>query len=290
MMPQIADKRTPNRWRWVVDATYIMAATASFGLAFYSVLLDRAASAGIAASFCVAFLFLRHLPVIESFKAFNMEAKFARRVDEFDRLLGYVRGTAELSSKMLYSQLAWIDRMGSMGWSKKREFMSEMDSHLVELGVSPEFLAVAKRPILNIATYDLFAILRDSARFFLGKRRKGIAQQMQTIQERGPIAADDAEWNNLHRQQLALAMPETDVGDLSEATPLADLGAFSERFLARWSWSEQEQSVLAIIRDEVVDLASGCWQQGTVTKAAEDYIAAYRHPDDKRVKELLEPT
>lgn len=290
MMPPTADKCTPNPWRWVVDATYVIAATASFGLAFYSVLLDRAASAGIAASFCIAFLFLRHLPVIESFKAFNLEAKFARRVDEFDRLLGYVRGTAELSSKMLYSQLAWIDRMGSMGWSKKREFMSEMDNHLVELGVSPEFLAIAKRPILNIATYDLFAILRNSAQYFLGKKRKAIAQQMQAIQQRGPIAAGDAEWNSLHREHSVLVMSETDVGDLSEATPLADLGAFSERFLAQWSWSEQEQSVLAVIRDEIVDLASGCWRQGTVTKAAEDYIAAYRHPDDKRLKELLDPS
>jgi hypothetical protein len=273
---------------WAANAAYLLAAIACFGLSIYSILLDRAGSAGVAATFAVAFLFLRHLPVIESFKAFNMEAKFARRVDEFDKLLAYIRAAAEVTSRLLYLQLAYSGRMASIDWGRKREFIEELDRNLVELGVDSAFIKTAKRPILNFASWDLYRVFSGNAHVLSERLRHEIAQAQHAITKGGPINPSDTEWNELHQRQLALIVPHPAFGDMSGPTPLEDIGSVTGEVLGKVPYPPRERALLEQIAHEIEALAVACWEGGTVTVEAQSYIERYGRKDGDRLSELEE--
>jgi hypothetical protein len=259
-------------WDWATNATYLLAAIGCFALAIYSIWLDRAGSAGVAATFAVAFLFLRHLPIIESFKAFNMEAKFARRVDEFDKLLAYIRSAAEVTSKLLYLQLAYSDRMASIDWGRKRELIEELDQHLAHLGVEPNFIQTAKRPLLNFASWDLYRVFHGNAHVLSERLRHDIAQAQHAIFGGGPIDPAHPEWNELHQRQLALIVPHLQFEDMSGPTPLEDMGNVTREILDKVPYPPGERALLEKIAAEVEQLAAACWKRGTITPEAQSYM------------------
>jgi hypothetical protein len=278
--------RAQRAWGWIINGIYVIAAIACFGLSIYSIWLDRAGSAGVAATFAVAFLFLRHLPVIESFKAFNMEAKFARRVDEFDRLLAYIRSAAEATSRLLYLQLGYSGRMSSIGWGKKREVIEQLDQNLIELGVQGDFITRAKRPVLNFASWDLYSVFRGSAQVLSRRLRQDIAQLQKSITKQGPIDPTNPEWNDLHQRNLALLVPEQDVGDMSGPTSLENVSLLTIEVLDKVPWPPRERALLETIAKEVAQLSRGCWEQGTITLEAQAYIERYTRNDEGRLKEM----
>jgi hypothetical protein len=270
--------------RWLTDALYVVAAIGCFALAIYSIWLNRAGSAGVAATFAVAFLFLRHLPIIESFKAFNMEAKFAKRVDESEKILSYIRSAAEVSSKLLYMQLGYLNRMASITWGRKRELMGQLDANLQQLGVDGQFIQDAKRPVLNFATWDLYSVFRGSADALLAKKRDKITRRQKEIQSGGPIRADDPEWNELHQRRQELILPRDDFEDMAGPTKLENVGELIEQVLKGNFWTEDDLTILRLVGSEVEKLAQACWAQGTVTPEAEAYIEQFGGRNDDRLQ------
>jgi hypothetical protein len=273
-------------WGWIVNAAYLLAAVGCFGLALYSIWLDRAGSAGVAATFAVAFLFLRHLPIIESFKAFNMEAKFARRVDEFDKLLAYIRSVAEVTSELLYMQLGYSGRWMSIDWDRKREFMGQLDRNLSQLGVDDNFIREAKRPVLNFASADLYSVFRGTAQTLSTRLRQEVVERQRAIQQAGPIDPSNPEWLALHERNGALLIPHQEYGDFSRRTSLENMCQVTSEVLEKVPWPPRERAILDAISKEIGELATACWEQGTVTPEAEAYIKRYGENQEDRLKEM----
>lgn len=146
----------------VIAIAVWLAVPALFSLTVYSVWMDRAASAAVAGAFTLAFVILQQLPIIERFKIFTLEATFARRVDEAERLLGSIRETAEVHSRMLYWQLGKGDRMTSMPWVLKRKLTVEFDTLLQRLGLTDPEITALKAPLLHTIKLDLFRVFEHS--------------------------------------------------------------------------------------------------------------------------------
>ena len=269
-----------------VSAVYIVLAIGCFALAIYSILKDRAASAGVAASLAVAFLILKHLPIIESFKAFNMEAKFVRRVEDAERLLGYIRSAAEATSRMLYLQLAFLNRMSDVGWAKKRELIEQLDQSLAELGVNEEFIRVSKRPFLNFVSRDLYAVLRGSADTLANRMRQSLVDRQNEISSKGPVPAGDPEYYELNRKIQTLYLGPWEFGDMSGKSRLEDMSAMTKEILEHLEWSDSDREKLETIASEVEKMSANCWSEGTITPDAEAYIRKYAQRTDIRLEEI----
>lgn len=275
-----------SAWPSILDGLYVVAALGCFVLTIYSIWLDRAASAAVAATLAVAFLFLRHLPIIESFEAFNMKAKFARRVDESERLLGYIRSAAEATSRMLYLQLGFLNRMSDIGWTKRRELIEQLDQNLTQLGVDQDFIRISKRPLLNFVSRDIYAVFRGSADMLANRLRQVVVDRQNEISSTGPVAANDAEYNELNRRFQALHLGPWEFGDMSGQSRLEDMPSMTKEILERLEWPDSDRAKLETIAKEVEELSAACWSQGTITPEAQDYIERYGETTDLRLNAL----
>lgn len=277
-----------DSWRdRAVSLSYLIASLTSFALAMYSIWQDRAASAGVAAGFCIGFIILRQLPVIESIELFNLKAKFVDRVNESDRILGQVRQTAKISASMLLSQLAWIDRMGSMGWARKRHYIAELDRTLLEIGVDASFLENAKIPVLNIVSLDLFRIFSGSWQHVVREKQNELRQQLSNYTGGRAIHPDDPELLRLTREIEYLSVTEPALGDLNERGPLTDVRSLTKAMLGQVRFDDPTRKALLQIAEEVSQLSDACWVSGNVTNEAEDYLEAWSRPSQKRLDAIL---
>jgi hypothetical protein len=271
-----------------LDVGYVGAALGCFGLTIYSIWLDRAASAAVAATLAVAFLFLRHLPIIESFKAFNMEAKFARRIDESEKLLGFIRSAAEATSRMLYVQLGFLNRMSDVGWAKKRELIEQLDRNLTAIGVEDAFIRDSKRPFLNFVSRDLYAVFRGSADVLANRMRQTLVERQNEISSTGPVPADHSEYNELNRRIQMMHLGIWKFGDMSGQTRLENMPSMTKEVFDRLEWSDLDRQKLQVIASEVEELSAACWSQGTITPEAQAYIEQYSERTDLRLNALEE--
>jgi hypothetical protein len=201
-------------------------------------------------------------------------------------LLAYIRSAAEATSRLLYIQLGYSGRMASISWARKRELMTQLDENLSELGVDAEFIERAKRPVLNFAIWDLYAVFRGTAQTLVGRQLEPIAGRMNEIQSGGPIRADDSEWNELNEQRLRWTLPREELEDMAGPTRLQNVGGLIDDLLNRLPWTPQDKAALAQVGEEIETLAAACWKEGTVTPEAENYVKLYGHRNDDRLKEL----
>lgn len=143
---------------WSAKALLVIASVISFCLAANALWLDRPSTAAVAGALCLALIVFQQLPVVESLEIFTLKAKFTNRIDQFDKLLSHVRTSAQVSSSLLYVQLAFMNRMGSIPWARKRALLADVDTLLASLSVPEQQIADTKRPFLNIVSMDLLRI------------------------------------------------------------------------------------------------------------------------------------
>lgn len=270
----------------LATATWL-AVAATFSLAAYSLLLNRTATAAVAATFTLALVIFKQLPIVESFKVFSLEAKFIRRIDEADKLLGRIRSSAEVSSRLLYHQVALGDRMASMPWATKRAMTADFDELLASLGVPAETIADLKKPLLHIINLDLFRVFEYSARDRMQKQFKRASDALDAYRGGKAIDPADPEYVRLLSEMRGAKLTFETKDDLLDDGRLDDMDQITTRLIDGAPLPASDREKLDIIRREVVEHAKACRALGNITPEAELYLNSYSRRVDSRVKELF---
>jgi hypothetical protein len=258
-----------------------------FALTAWSLYLDRSASAGIAGAIALALLLLLKLPVLESFEVLTLKVKLRNQVAEGADLLRHIRTSSSVASKLMYIQLAFMNRIGDVSWSRKRALAQEIEAMLSGLEVSQSDISDSKRPLLNIITFDLVRVLDGSIETIMRR----YAQQAQSAlgqysSANSPINAGDTTHAALMADTRKYAYAYQRFDDVLGDPDLAAPGDLTARWLSQLPLPAAEMAKIGRIRDEIVSLAEECWAAGTITPAAEEYLSKYGRRTDTRINEL----
>jgi hypothetical protein len=262
-----------------------LAVPALFALTVYSIWLDRAPSAAVAGAFTLAFVILMQLPLVESFKIFTLEAKFARRVDEAERLLEGIRSTAEVHSRMLYWQVGKGDRMSEMPWALKRSLVEETDKLLGGLGLSEANITALKFPFFHTIKLDLFRVYERTVDYRIRQSRDEIQQKLSAFPK--PIQAGDPEYAAVMMAWQNTKLPFDTHQDIMDDGRLDNMAAITLKLITDTPLPEADKQVLEQVRMEVVQLAEACDRAGNITPETEDYLRRYSRNPKTRAQELF---
>ena len=253
---------------------FAVAAAVFFAITVHALVLNRSATAGVAGALSLTFIFLRQLPVLESFEVLTLKAKFTQRINQFDELLTYVRETATVSANMLYAQVAFQDRLGGFGWPKKREFALELDRHLRSLGVPPADIERMKRPVIELATLDLLRSFEAALETRFRKRHDAVQKELQQYRhDNRPVHGDDPQALELQQRLAAATFKGFDYRVDGPNVGLNDVRAIVEAQLGQIQLEPEERAVLDTIATEVISLAEDCWRTQEVTEEAVAYLS-----------------
>lgn len=257
-----------------------------FGLAAYSLYLNRPAAAGVAAAFMLALILVQQLPILESFEILSLKAKFRAQLDEATELLAHLRDGARASARSTYLQIAYMNRMGSIGWRRKRQILEDNDRQLRKLEVPEDEILELKRPFLNLLTFDLGRIFERAAKERVQQYRTAADKIYQERHGARAMRADDAAYRSFTAWQRSLCPPESKLSDPLGRIDFDRPRALLEPWLAALPIPAADHDRLAEIMNEVIDLIEACWRAGTVTNEAEAYLKKYG-PDDREVDRLV---
>lgn len=261
-----------------------LAIVSMFGLACFSLYQDRTATAAVAAAMTLAIILLRQPALLESFEVLSLKAKFTARITEADKLLAQIRRSATVASRMSLVQLAYMNRMGDIGWARKRALLEEVDGLLKDVEIPAAEIAGMKMPFLNLLTLDLSRVYEHSVRELLQPQLAEVDRQIQEFPK--PINAGDPRWSALHEQRKGLVLSSIDWDDALGNTALSNLRQELTRWTAAIPLEVEASDQARLILDEVAKIAEGCWAAGTVTKDAEDYLGRYGDRTTSRVEDL----
>lgn len=262
-----------------------VAVTLMFALACYSLYLNRTATAAVAAAMTLALVLIRQLNVLESFEILSLKAKFIARIGDADTLLAHIRRSASVSSKLSYVQLAFMNRMGDIGWPRKRALLEEIDGLLREVDVPQADIAAMKAPFLNLVTLDLSRVFEHSVHEMLRPKRQALEEEIRSYSSK-PIVANDPKWSKLLEERQNLERSAIDWQDALGNTALANLRQALTVWAAKIPLDGPQKQIADQILDEVATLSEACWTAGTVTTEAEDYLNRYGTDTNERIKAL----
>lgn len=252
-----------------------------FGLTCYSLYLNRTASGTVAGSMTLALVLVRQLHLLESFEILSLKAKFAARVNEAEKLLAFIRRSTTVSSKISYVQLAFMNRMGDIGWARKRSLLNDVDTLLREMDVPEPEIKGMKVPFLNLVSLDLSRVFERSVNELMRPQRNAVEAEIRAY-SRQPIAGDDPQWSVLLAKQRSLSRSPIKWPDALGNENLANIGDI----LTPW-FSDVEMEVAARrkaqrILAEVIELSQNCWVEGSITPEAENYLKLYSEDNNAR--------
>ncbi len=276
-----------KKQHWFIRIVFGFSIAASFALTAYSIWLDRTGTATVAAAFTLALVLLQQLPVIESFEAFTLKVKMSNRIDQFDQLLGFLRRHASLSSKLTYIQLAFMDRMGSIGWSKKRDLLNDFDQLLRSMNVKADEIDSYKRPFLNLVSFDLFRVFENAAAHVSREQFAAGEKALQDYVGGRSIDPNDIHYNQLLAERNRFSFEITKFDAVLEDARLSEICPLMRSRLDGAALATKEKVALTTILSEVEALAQQCWTQGTVTLETESYLDRYGRRTNTRIDELL---
>ncbi len=259
-----------------------------FALSLISIYLDRAAVGGIAATVALAMIILIKLPIVESFEMLTLKVKLRHQVDEAGDLIRQIRSTASVTSKLLYLQLGFMNRMGSVSWSQKRQLLAEIDQMLGNLEVPRSEIDEWKRPFMNLIMRDLLAILWGAIRH-LKQRHLNVAQSALEAYKiaNSPIMAGDPEYARLCSELQRFHQPAMEIGDVLQGPALRDLSTLTEGWIAQDIFAPAELFALETMRSEIIEYGNECWGAGSITTATESYLDRHSDRTDTRISEIL---
>jgi hypothetical protein len=264
------------------------------GIAFTTsiilLLLDRTASGTVAATLTLALLLFRLTPIIESFEVFGLKAKFRQGVEELNRVLANVTKTAEVSSKLLYIQLSWMNRMGSITWGKKRELLSDIDELLVSVGISEREIEDLKQPFIVMISYDLLSIFMQVVRFRVNHYGQLLQKEYDEAFKGKPVDQSDARYLDISERRKKWAYEKFEPDDIMTDTRILDLEKLTQELLSPYPFPDEDLVILDRYRTIIVKLATDCWAKGTITPDAEQFLETYRSPQDKPYREAFDVT
>ncbi len=273
--------------RYAGQTAFILAATAMFLLACYSMYFDRTATAAVAAALSLAFVVIQKLPLIENLEILTLKVKLRHQVSEAKELLEKLRASAVVSSKLSYVQLAFMNRMGSLPWGRKRELQQEIDAMLSNLDGDNAAIADVKAPLLTIVSFDLYQIFAHSISLRVRSRRTQIDQEIRDHSDGQPINQSDEFYQHLSSERNGLDDTREKFDDVLYDTRLRNLDELTENSLSKSGLNQSEVEKLETIRKEICGHSNSCWTRQTITQEAEDYLEKYTG-GDKRVRELFD--
>lgn len=250
------------------------AITAMFGLTCFSLYQDRTATASVSAALTLAFVLFRQLPILESFEVLSLKAKFAARIGEADKLLAHIRRNVAVSSKLSYVQLAFMNRMGDIGWSRKRALLEEIDGLLRQVEVPEVDITAMKAPFLNLVTLDLSRVYEHTVRELLRSSSEKLDVEMSAYSSK-PIPAGDPGWASMVERRRTLDVSAIDWGDSLGNPSLAALRQALTAWTAGIPLPAEEAQFAELVLGEVAQLSEQCWTAGTVTLETEKYLGLY---------------
>jgi len=259
-------------------ALYGLAIAVMFCMVVYSLYFNRSATAGIAVAFLLALILIQQLPILESFEILTLKAKFRAQLDEATQLLDHLRESASVSARSTYLQLAYMNRMGDLGWDRKRAILSDIDQQLRRLAVPEVEISEYKRPFLNMLTFDLAQVLQHAVTIRLQKYR---SEAEKIYQQRFKGGIRDHEGHSAFiAWKRGFADPQYMIADPLGRTDLDRPRMLFESWLDSAPLSLADRENLKVVLNEIVELSEACWQQGTVTAEAETYLDRYAPHSD----------
>lgn len=266
---------------------FLVASVIAFATTLYLLFNDFTASATVAAALTMGMLLFHFLPIVESFEVLGLKAKLNRRVGEADSLLSHIKNIAEVSSKLLYIQLAWMNRMGTISWSKKRDLLSEVDGLLKGLDVSRKEIENLKHPFMVMISLDLFRIFEHCLRFRSSFLLRQIEKEQHDIFKGRSIDQSNTKWKELQNRRHRLKYESYSANDVLSDSRLRNIGDMGRDHLANVDLPKDDREALEGVVIEIAQLADECWREGTITRDAEVYLERYGHSQDARYKELF---
>lgn len=261
-----------------------VAIVSMFGLTCLSLYLNRTATAGVAGAMTLALVLVRQLHVLESFEILSLKAKFIARVGEAENLLAHIRRSASVASKLSYVQLAYMNRWGDIGWSRKRTLLGEIDAMLRDVDVPQGEIDAMKVPFLNLVTLDLSRIFEGSVHELLKSQRESIEAKIGSYPS--PLSADDTAYMALIAERSRLSSVVIEWGDALGNKALSRLRPELQSWDALALLTSEQRRQADRILDEVATLSETCWTNGTVTKETEEYFARYGQRTNARLDAL----
>lgn len=275
--------------RRTTSLLYGAAIAMAFALAVYSLYLNRTASASVAVAFMLALILIQQLPILESFEILTLKAKFRAQVDEAKSLLEHLRESAKVSARGTYLQLAYMNRLGDLGWGRKRALLNDIDRQLRNLNVPEDEVGAFKRPFLNMLTLDLARIFETTAIERLQQYRKEANRVHHERFKAGqPIRAGDASYAASIEWQRTFTAQRLGLDDPLGRTDFDRIRGLLVSWLETLPVSTDDRLALGRVLDEVATLAEASWAQGSVTAETEAYLDRYRGNDEPqdRLEEL----
>lgn len=242
----------------------------------------------MAAALSLALIVLEKLPILESFKAFSMEARFNRRIEEFDRLFNDLQFSFRASARFQFAHMAWMNRLGSMSWESKRDMIADLDAVLERLEIDADQATALKGPFLSLLAFDLFNVF-DSVVASRMRKHQALANEALSQYHAGkPIDPSDDEYQRLRGVAQRYRFQNVEwSSDPSNDPRLADMATLTRDRLQDMPLPDEEKEKIEAVRREVVTLANDCWEQGTITPDAQQYLDKYRGQKMERTTELF---
>ncbi len=263
-------------------------AATSFITCIFLLIADKTASATVAATLTIVLLLFLYFPVIESFEFFGLKAKLRHSVLEIENVLAKVRKTAEVSAKLLYIQLAWMNRMGSITWEKKRELLSDIDSLLDSVEINKNEIDNLKQPFLIMIARDLLGTWQHAIRFRVNHNHNLVMDELNSRFGNGPTNPTDPVYLDLSNRRRTWSYKSFESDDILSDTRFLEFDQFTKDLIAPYPFSSQELSVFEKTRMELVALERDCRNSGTITKEAGEFLEKYSHPQDKLYREIFD--
>jgi hypothetical protein len=263
----------------------LIAIAGMFGLTCYSLYFNRTASGTVAGSMTLALVIMRQLHLLENFEILSLKAKFAARVNEAEKLLAFIRRSATVSSKISYVQLAFMNRMGDIGWTRKRSLLNDVDTLLREIDVPEPEIKGMKVPFLNLVSLDLSRVFEHSVNELMKPQRDAVEAEIRAYSSK-PIAGDDPQWSALLERQRSLSRSPIKWSDALGNENLANIQGELTPWLSNISMDFAAKEKADIILAEVVRLSKDCWSVGSITSEAEQYLNLYSGRTDARLNAL----
>ncbi len=125
------------------------------GAIFEAVMHDIASASCLAALFLVTAV-LFHLPLLESMKAFSVEIKLRKSIDQAENIISRLRALSAVNAKGIFMSLGWANRLGSPTAQTKQSILAELEKQLEVCGFGLQDRRQMAEQFVRLVGIDLF--------------------------------------------------------------------------------------------------------------------------------------
>lgn len=259
----------------------------AFGITIFLLYSDKTGSAIVGAGLTLALILFQRISIVDSFEVFGLKAKLRHGVEELTRVMADINKTAEVASKLLYIQLAWMNRMGSPTWSKKRELLADIDGLLDSVGTTKLRADNLKEPFLLMIAVDFFYLFQNIARARVNHYKKLKQAEYDLSKKPGPVNQSEPLFQKHIEDQKTWSFKAVPFDDVLNDKRLTEIDEATKELIRSYPFPKEDLAILEKARTKIIGLVNICREQGTITPEASDYLEKYENPQDKLYNEIF---